>query len=104
MVQIEWPPIHITARQIRLAIVFSLATAVFLNLAVMHRTKASKIAEGVGSISPAADDVIYMRDLGHASWHCADVAITRQCGRAESAPRCGSIECLIRHTFTSENR
>jgi hypothetical protein len=101
MVRIEWIPIHITAGHIRLAVIFALATAVFLNLTVMHRTKTAKVVEDVWATGPAANDMIDMSSSGAASYHCANVAITMQCGGAESAPRCGSIECLIRHTVTS---
>lgn len=104
MRRINWPTIEITSTDVRFAIVFALAATVFLNLAVVYRAKTSKVAEGVGATRPAANDIVHMSSPGLASWRCADVAITGQCGGAESAPRCDSIECLIRHAFTSEGQ
>jgi hypothetical protein len=101
---IEWPTIQITATDIRLAIVFALAAAIFLDLAVMHRTKTAKVADVVGSTRPAANDMIDMRGLNGASWHCADVTISAPCSGAQSTPRCASIKCLIWHAFTAEDR
>ncbi len=78
----------ITPVQMRLAVVFALAAACFLYLAVMVSTKAANVSERVRSNTPTAYDVIDNGGLGAASWTCANVPITIPCGgSSESTPR-----------------
>lgn len=76
----------ITATHVRLAVIFALASAGFLYLAVMVATKAAQVSEVVRSAHSAALDMIDKRGRGPASWDCAAVPISRQCGGSEPAP------------------
>lgn len=86
MFRIERPTITITADKIRLAVVLALAAAGFLYLAVMVGTKAAQVGEDVRSTISAADDMIDEHGRGPASWDCAAVPISIQCGGSEPPP------------------
>jgi hypothetical protein len=65
----------ITATQIRLAIVLALAAAIFLDLAIMHRTQTSQVGERVMPARSPALDMIDVSGPGSAAGHRADISI-----------------------------
>jgi hypothetical protein len=102
MSRIELLTSGITADKIRLAVTLALAVASFLYLAVMVSAEAVQVGERVSSTASTTDNMINMRRLGAASWHCASVPITIQCGSAEPAPGVGMIEGVGHGSVTSQ--
>lgn len=86
MLWIERFTSSITATQARLAIVVTLAVSIFLYLAVVVSAQRTHVAERVEPTVSATDDVINDRRLGPASWDCASVPITVQCGSTQPQP------------------
>jgi len=71
---------HVLILQVGLTIALALATIVFVDLAIVHRTQTTQVVE--------ADDVINVGSIS-PSWDCADVPITLQCSRTEAHPGMG---------------
>ena len=72
---------------------FALAATVLFDLGIVHRAQIAQVVEGVVSTTASTtDDVIDVGSLGPASWHCAGVAITQQCGHTQAKPDLGAIE------------
>jgi predicted small integral membrane protein len=92
MIRIKWLAVTITSTQVRLAIAFALAATVLLDLTIVHRTQTAQVVEGAVPIASTTDDVIDVGSLGSASWHCAGVAITQQCGPTQAVPDLGAIK------------
>jgi hypothetical protein len=101
MTRIERPARPITTTKIRLAAALALAAASFLYLAVMVSAETAQVRERVTPTASATDDMIHMRRLGPASWHCATVPISDQCSLAQAAPYSGAIEG-VGHGITSQ--
>ena len=59
----------IAATHVRLAIVLALAAAIFLNLAIVHRTQGTQVGERVRSTHSTTNDVIDVRGPGSAPGH-----------------------------------
>ena len=71
---------HVLILQVGLTIALALATVVFVDLAIVHRTQTPQVVE--------ADDVINVGSIA-PSWDCADVPITLQCSRTQAHPGMG---------------
>ena len=71
---------HVLILQVGLTIALALATVVFVDLAIVHRTQTTQVVE--------ADDVINVGSIA-PSWDCADVPITLQCSRTQAHPGMG---------------
>jgi hypothetical protein len=81
---------HVLILQVGLAIALALATVVFVDLAIVHRTQTAQVVEGVASTAFTADDVINVGSIT-PSWDCAGVPITLQCNRTQAHPGMGSL-------------
>ena len=73
---------HVLILQVGLTIALALATVVFVDLAIVHRTQTPQIVE--------ADDVINVGSIA-PSWDCAGVPITLQCSRTLAHPGMGPL-------------
>jgi len=73
--------------QVGFTIALALATVVFVDLAIVHRTETAQVAESTAS---TADDVINVGSIA-PSWDCAGVPITLQCSRTLAYPGMGPL-------------
>jgi hypothetical protein len=78
---------HVLILQVGLTIALALATVVFVDLAIVHRTETAQVAESTAS---TADDVINVGSIA-PSWDCAGVPITLQCSRTLAHPGMGPL-------------
>ena len=76
---------HVLILQVGLTIALALATVVFVDLAIVHRTQTAQVVESTAS---TADDVINVGSIA-PSWDCASVPITLQCSRTQTNPGMG---------------
>ena len=76
---------HVLILQVGLTIALALATVVFVDLAIVHRTQTAQVVESTAS---TADDVINVGSIA-PSWDCAGVPISFQCSRTQAHPGMG---------------
>jgi hypothetical protein len=79
---------HVLILKVRLAIALAIATVVFVNMAIVHRTQTAQVGEGVASTASTADDVMEVGSIA-PSWDCVGVPITVQCSRTQTHPGMG---------------